>query len=489
MKNTLENVLSEILATNKITGITQDSRLVKEGNLFIAIKGVKQDGHDFINQAIKQGAKAVIYDDVEGFTPPKVKVPCIAVDNLPAKVSYLASSFYKHPSKKMQVVGITGTNGKTTISQLLAQLLDFLHYRCGVIGTLGSGFYEELQNTNNTTPNACDTQEILANMLEKDAKACAMEVSSHALVQNRVEAVDFSVAVFSNLSRDHLDYHGDMSSYAAAKSKLFVGDSLAHRIVNIDDACGKLLAVKVPARAVNSNLITYSLSNKSADIYSYSMQLSSAGISADIIAMGQKGSFNSSLLGEFNLSNLLAVIGCALALGFSLQQIVTYIPKLKAPNGRVEKLGGKGRPHVVIDYAHTPDALEQILKALRPHVSGRLICIFGCGGDRDKGKRALMAHVSGISADLTIVTEDNSRSENLADIFADIKKGFRPWQNVQFIEKRSKAIEEAINQATKNDLVLIAGKGHETYQEIKGKKYEFSDLEQAKNYLALWKRK
>jgi len=489
MENSLDQTLSKLIKENSITGIAQDSRLVKTGDLFIAACGAKQKGHDFIVDAVEKGAKAVIYDDIDNFVVPKVKVPCVALKDLPKKISYLAGNFYGNPSKKMQVVGITGTNGKTTISQLLAQLLDLLDYKCGIIGTLGSGFYSNLDKSNNTTPNACDTQAILASMLRKKAKACAMEVSSHALTQYRVEAVDFSIAVFSNLSRDHLDYHGDMSSYAAAKAKLFVGNSLTYRIVNIDDSCGKLLAVKVPARAVNSNLITYSVNNKSADVYCYSLQLTSSGISADIIALGQKGSFNCSLLGEFNLSNLLAVIGVALALDFSLPQITSKISKLVPPSGRVQKVESKGKPQVVVDYAHTPDALEQILKALRPHTSGKLICVFGCGGDRDKGKRALMAHVSGIGADLTIVTADNSRTESIKDIFADIKAGFRPWQSFKFIEDRGKAIEEAILSATKDDLVLIAGKGHETYQDIAGVKHDFSDVEQAKKYLALWQKK
>jgi len=488
MDSTVEQFINKFKIKRKKAHIRQDSRLVQNRDLFLAINGEQNDGRLFIDDAIKRGAASIIYDDSADFSLPALAVPSLKVDNLQQQASEIASYFYDHPSQQIPVIGITGTNGKTTISQLFAQLLDILGKRCGVIGTLGSGFYDDLTSLNNTTPSACDTQMLLADLLKKGAQAVAMEVSSHALVQYRVAAVDFNIAVFSNLSRDHLDYHKDMKSYAAAKAKLFVGNHHQYHVINIDDAYGKLLTAKVPINAIDSKVLTYSLSNSGADIYAYNINLSHKGIKANIIACGQKGELQSQLLGEFNLSNLLAVIGCAVALGFDLSVVLDALVSVKPPQGRMQCLGEDHQPKVVVDYAHTPDALEQVLKSLRLHTSGRLICVFGCGGERDKGKRPLMAHVAGLYADHTVVTADNSRSEDVEAIFADIKSGFASRHHYEFIADRAKAIEHAINMASAQDLVLIAGKGHETYQEVNGVRHDFADVLHAQKYLDTWSR-
>jgi len=477
------NKLVPNLPTTLLNNMQQDSRLIKKGDLFIAAPGINGDGRKFIADAVKNGAAAIIYESYN-FTPPNLSIPCVGIANLAGQLPFLAAKFYDYPSHKLTTIGVTGTNGKTSISQLLAQALDLLDVSCGIVGTLGYGFYPNLTSTNNTTPGVCELQQILAYLVKKNAKACAMEVSSHALEQNRVQEVDFDLAVFSNLSRDHLDYHGDMASYAAAKAKLFAYPNLRAKVINLDDEFGKQLAAQAQNNKVKT--ITYSLKSPKATIFAANVMVIGAKTHIYILAPDQGVNFVSSLLGSFNVSNLLAVIGAAYALGFDLSHMLDVIPQLQAPVGRMQCLGSKNTPQVVVDYAHTPDALAQALQALRAHTKGKLICVFGCGGNRDKGKRAQMAQMAQSYADAVIVTADNSRFEDTNAIMADIKQGFTSLQQVKFIADRSEAIFCAIENAQMQDLVLIAGKGHENYQEVQGVKSHFSDIEQASMALKNW---
>ncbi len=327
-------------------------------------------------------------------------------------------------------------------------------------------------------------QATLADLKNAGAKVVAMEVSSHGLDQHRISAVTVAVAVLTNLSRDHLDYHGSMQAYAAAKARLFSWPGLRATVLNIDDAFGRELA----AQETSARLITYSLNDVSATIYCRNIRFSATGIKAEVVTAQGEGNLSSSLFGQFNLSNLLAVIGALLGLGHSLEQALSVIAKLQGPIGRMQVLGGQERPVVVVDYAHTPDALEQVLSALRPHVAanGRLLCLFGCGGERDAGKRTLMAEVVERLADGAVVTDDNPRSEDPAAIRAEILSGFSTSATVTEVAERGAAIAQLIAQASSDDVIVLAGKGHEDYQEINQQRNHFSDIEQAEQALAAW---
>ncbi len=309
-----------------------------------------------------------------------------------------------------------------------------------------------------------------------------MEVSSHGLDQGRVAALGFDIAVFTNLSRDHLDYHGSMEAYAAAKAKLFAWPGLRCRVINLDDDFGRRLA----GEEQDSELITYSLTDSSAFLYCREARFGDAGIEAALVTPHGEGLLRSPLLGRFNLSNLLAAVGALLGLGYPLGDILRTLPQLQGPVGRMQRLGGGDKPLVVVDYAHTPDALEKVLEALRPHAAARLLCLFGCGGDRDAGKRPLMAAIAERLADGVLVTDDNPRTEASAAIIADIRKGFAAADKVTFLPSRGEAIAHLIASAAVDDVVLLAGKGHEDYQEIDGVRHPFSDIEQAERALAAW---
>lgn len=477
----LNQLLAQAESSVLIRELTLDSRAVKAGDLFLAVPGLHSDGRNFITDAVKRGAAAVAYE-AEG-APVMRDSACtlLPIRGLAGQLSMIAGRFYGEPSRALRLIGITGTNGKTSISQLLAQALERLGEPCGVIGTLGNGFPGHLQASGHTTPDALGVQSTLAELKQQGAKAVAMEVSSHGLDQGRVSALDFDVAVFSNLSRDHLDYHGTLEAYGAAKAQLFAWDSLKARVINLDDAFGRALAAQPGAR-----LIGYSLSDESATLYCRSIQFSDQGVVAQLITSQGEGLLRSPLLGRFNLSNLLAVVGALLALNYPLDEVLALLPQLTPPPGRMQRLGGEGKPLLVVDYAHTPDALEQVLTALRPHVQGRLLCLFGCGGDRDRGKRPLMAEVAERLADGVLVTDDNPRTEDPEQIFADIRQGVHDVQTVRFMHGRGAAIAQLIGEAQPGDLVLLAGKGHEDYQEICGQRSHFSDLEQAQQALALW---
>lgn len=467
-----------------IRELTLDSRKVRPGDLFLAVPGFAQDGRDYIDDAIARGAAAVVYETAGASPVQSGDCVLLPVQGLQAQLSAIAGRFYGEPSRTLQVVAVTGTNGKTSVTQLLAQASDLLGQRCGLIGTLGSGFYGSLVSGYYTTPDPLAVQATLANLKHAGAKVVAMEVSSHGLEQQRINAVDVDVAVLTNLTRDHLDFHGSMEAYGAAKARLFAWPGLQAVVLNLDDEFGRQLAAQDDFK----RLITYSIEDSSASVYCRNVRFSSSGIQAEVITEQGEGNLRSHLLGRFNLSNLLAVIATLLGLGHSLGKILAVIAQLQGPAGRMQVLGGQQQPVVVVDYAHTADALEQVLIALRPHVAaeGRLLCMFGCGGERDPGKRELMARVAERLADAVVVTDDNPRGEDPAAIRAQILAGFSTSAAVTEVAGRAAAIAQIIGQANQHDVIVLAGKGHEDYQEINQQRQHFSDIEQAEQALAAW---
>ncbi|KRV80973.1 UDP-N-acetylmuramoyl-L-alanyl-D-glutamate--2,6-diaminopimelate ligase [Pseudomonas citronellolis] len=482
MPMSLNQLLPQAEAGVLIRELTLDSRAVKPGDLFLAIPGAQHDGRAHIADAIARGAAAIAYEAEGASVAPIGDTPLVAIKGLAAQLSAIAGRFYGEPSRGIELIGVTGTNGKTSVSQLLAQALDLLGQRCGIVGTLGNGFHGALESGKHTTPDALALQATLARLKQAGARAVAMEVSSHGLEQGRVAALEFDVAVFTNLSRDHLDYHGTMEAYGAAKARLFAWPGLKCRVINLDDAFGRQLAGETHP----SRLMGYSLEDASAFLYCREARFSDAGVEALLVTPKGEGVLRSSLLGRFNLSNLLAVVGALLGLDYPLGDILKLLPQLQGPVGRVQRLGGGGKPLVVVDYAHTPDALEKVLLALRPHAHGKLLCLFGCGGDRDRGKRPIMAQVAEQHADGVLVTDDNPRSEDSARIIDDIRAGFARPEAVRFVPGRGQAIAELIAGASADDVVLLAGKGHEDYQEIAGVRHPFSDLQEAAKALAAW---
>ena len=465
-----------------VGGVTLDSRAIKPGDLFIAVPGVAADGRDFIAQALQAGAAAVLAEsgrDLQSLER------VVEIDDLVHKASGAAAAFYGHPSKTLSMTGITGTNGKTTCTQLLAQLFGFLEQTSGVVGTLGYGVVKPdtstLVSTGMTTPDAVTVQSILAELKDLGVRQVAMEVSSHSLTQGRVQAVHFDTAIFTNLSQDHLDYHGSMAAYAKAKASLFQSPGIRCAIINIDDAVGSDIANNIRSDA---ELYRYSLRNEQAEIHTTEISLTSGGIAAQLVTPWGRGRLESRLLGEFNLSNLLAIVAAACMQGFALSDVLAAVPRLEPIPGRMEQVEPAGRPQVVVDYAHTPDALEQVLKALRMHCKGKLWCVFGCGGDRDQGKRPLMGEVATRLADHVIITSDNPRSEPAMQIIEAIAAGCDG--DVKIRVDRAEAIEYAVVRAEPEDTVLLAGKGHETTQLIGDTQLPFSDITQAR--LALRRR-
>lgn len=482
----LNRLLPQAASPVMIRALTLDSRNTRPGDLFLAIPGFRADGRQHIADAVSRGAVAVAYEaenapaDLMASMPEVVAIP---VRHLGAQLSAIAGRFHGDPSRSLRLIGVTGTNGKTSVSQLLAQALDRLGERCGIIGTLGTGFHGELTRSLYTTPDALGVQEALANLKQAEAKAVAMEVSSHGLEQGRVAALDFDTAVFTNLSRDHLDYHGTMQAYGEAKSRLFNMPGLKCRVINIDDAFGRTLA----QQAHDSQLITYSLEDDRAALYCPQARFDDQGIQAHLVTAQGESTLRSPLLGRFNLSNLLAVVGALLGMDYPLDEILAVLPQLQPPPGRMQRLGGQDQPLVIIDYAHTPDALEKVLTALRPHASaGKLYCLFGCGGDRDRGKRPLMAAVAERLADEVLVTDDNPRSEDPASIRAEICQGFQQVDEGRSVAGRAEAIAQVIARSQAGDVVLLAGKGHEDYQEVQGVRHPFSDYEEAAKALSHW---
>ena len=463
-----------------ITGLVQDSRALQPGDAFVAIGPVANDmtlhGLRFAAQAQTAGASAILFEPPapDGLSAP---AGAIAVPALQARIGAIADHFHGHPSRTMTVVGVTGTNGKTSTVQLLSQAWSRRGLRSGSIGTLGAGLYGHVVPTGFTTPLVLQLHALLADLRDGGAEAVAMEVSSHALDQGRVDGVHFDVAVFTNLTRDHLDYHGDMQSYGQAKARLMAWPELRSAVINLDDAFGRALAASLPS---TTHAIGLSSQGAQADVRAENIALDAEGLAFDLVIGDARFAVQSSLLGRFNVDNLLAVAGTLHALGDAPVAIATTLAQLQPVAGRMNRFGGNlGQPLVVIDYAHTPDALEQALTSLRAHVRGRLICVFGCGGERDRGKRPQMAAIAERHADVVIVTDDNPRSEDGDAIVADILAGFERPQQIIVERDRNAAIARAVQQAGEGDSVLVAGKGHEPYQEINGVRHPFDDAQVA----------
>lgn len=470
----------------EIRDLVLDSRKVKAGDLFIAVKGHHFDATTFIEQALLAGASAVLAETEQAEKHLNIdyvqQKPVICYYQLSAHLSEIAGKFYNEPSKKLTLVGVTGTNGKTTISQLLAQWVEMLGYKAAVMGTIGNGLLGQVTAAKNTTGSALEIQSSLASFVEAGADFAAIEVSSHGLVQHRVEALDFNAAIFTNLSRDHLDYHGTMENYAQAKKRFFFELNSNWKVLNADDPIGAAWLAELPqAVAVSCNANFQP--NTEKWLKATSVQFTQEGAVIEFASSWGNGTLNSPLIGAFNVSNLLLVMATLLALGYPLEALTNQVSKLKGVCGRMEMIKVAGKPAVIVDYAHTPDALEKALTAAREHCSGKLWCVFGCGGDRDRGKRPIMASIAERFADMVIVTQDNPRTEDPEKIEAEIVAGFTSMDNVGLIPDREDAIAFAINGAAENDLILIAGKGHEEYQIIGDEVLYFSDQESALSYL------
>jgi UDP-N-acetylmuramoyl-L-alanyl-D-glutamate--2,6-diaminopimelate ligase len=460
-----------------VNSITTDSRQVKPGSLFLAYPGDKTDGRHYIDDAIKNGAAAILWDSKDFSWKPNWKVENTPINNLRQQAGRIADQFYKKPSENLWVIGVTGTNGKTSISQWLSQCFNYLERKTAVIGTLGNGMPNELVPTQNTTPDAVMLQGLLADYVKQGVEIVAMEVSSHGLDQGRVNGVNFDVGVLSNLTRDHLDYHGSFENYAAAKRRLFVSNNLKLAVLNVDDDFGKQMEKELSAFSVTT--VTYGID--AGDIRASKIHFDNAGFNFFVTTPYGQADVSASLLGRFNVYNVLAVLATLLFSKVTLADAVEAISHIQSVNGRMQKLGGGRLPLVVVDYAHTPDALEKVLQALKEQTSAKLICVFGCGGDRDKGKRAIMGKVASDLADAVVVTSDNPRNENPEEIIQAVLEGMHGNYAVE--EDRAKAIGIAIANANPGDTVLIAGKGHEYYQEIAGQKHFFSDFDQAQKAL------
>ena len=467
-----------------LTQITLDSRTIVGGELFIAIPGIQSDGRRFIADALTKGAAAVLVDDSEGFAAQTVVHPglVIIVPGLKNKLGLLAHYFYQQPSRRLKVMGVTGTNGKTSCCWFAAQILHRLGERCALMGTVGRGLPGQLEASLNTTTDVLSLHRFMAELVADGIPALAMEVSSHGLDQGRVSGTVFEVALFTHISRDHLDYHGTLAQYAAAKARLFSQCSYRYAVIGKDDVFAGLM---ISSCAPGADITTWSLEDASADVYLSEIVALPQGFRATIHTPWGSGELNSPLLGRFNLENLLAVIAALGVQGYPLAQILSVIPDISPPPGRMQRCGDQ--PQVLVDYAHTPDAISSVLAALREHSrgDGQIVCVYGCGGDRDRGKRPLMTAAALAGADAVVLTGDNPRSEDPEQIFADALTGVDDTdrQRIRVISDRSAAISAAINSAGPEDMVLIAGKGHENYQEIHGVRHHFDDVEQVQSVL------
>ncbi|MBD3647523.1 MAG: UDP-N-acetylmuramoyl-L-alanyl-D-glutamate--2,6-diaminopimelate ligase [Pseudomonadales bacterium] len=476
-------MLSELIpdvsipADVSVGGLALDSRRAQAGDLFLAVPGGVHDGRAFIDDAISRGVAAVLYesDGRHGDCP----VPCISIDNLSAEVGRIADRFFGHPSAGLLVIGVTGTNGKTSCTHYIAQALCKLGRKCGVIGTIGTGLPDDLQDLGMTTPDAIALQGSMARLVELEATAVALEASSHGLAQGRLNGTAMDVAVFTNLTRDHLDYHESLADYRNAKKRLFEWEGLTAAVLNIDDEFGVALREAISDRVTK---LTYSRNDASADINCTGISFREDGMEISLETPWGAQRISTSLIGDFNVSNLMAVVGVLGVMKFSSGEIESALSELRTVRGRMDVLRREGLPTVVIDYAHTPDALEKAIVAARKHCRGRLWCVFGCGGDRDKGKRPLMGAVASELSDLAVITDDNPRTEPSMSIIEDVLEGVKSREHVSVEPDRAKAIASALAEAQPDDIVLLAGKGHETYQEINGERVDFSDYAEVEKY-------
>lgn len=446
-------------------GLTSDSRSVRPGDVFVAYKGRDFDGHDFVEEAVQRGAVAVCAENPVGDALP---VPWIQVSDLANRRGALAARFYGHPSREMQTIGVTGTNGKSSVAYGTASLLE----STACIGTIGWGIPPFLCSSTLTTVDPITMQHVMADLLRRNVRRAVVEVSSHALSQDRVDELRISCAVFTNLTRDHLDYHSNMEDYGRAKFRLFERTELQTGIVNIDDPFGKEIEEHLRERGIDC--YTFGETSR-ADLHWRDVEFTEKGIRGRWISPWGTTRFSIPYRGSMYLFNAAAMLLIAVHCGMDFQEAVSRMHSAVQIPGRMEYVSKTGMPALVLDYAHTPDALRAALDAVRSHTSGRVVCVFGCGGDRDQGKRSEMARVAQSLADYVVVTSDNPRFEDPLQIIEEIRQGLSR-KDAHFEEPdRTKAIAHAIGSAEKEDTVLVAGKGHERYQEIQGVRHPYSD--------------
>lgn len=478
----------DVWADLQVSGLAGDSRKIVPGQAFVALAGIQHDARAHIPAAIAAGAVAVFAEAGGDWQQHHLLdgVPVLVIADLSMELGNIASRLHGEPSRAMTVTAVTGTNGKTSIANLIAGAAQQLGRNAAVIGTLGNGFYGELHPSQFTTPDPLQLQGLLAGFRAAGADLVAMEASSHGLEQGRMVGTCIHTALFTNLTRDHLDYHGDMDSYAAAKGRLFQWPGLKAAVINADDPQGEayrqLLAADVAC-------LRYSLNADSeVELVAESVQPSLNGLVLQLRTLQGPATLRSPLLGRFNASNLVAVLGGLLTLGYGLDESVAALACVQPVAGRMQCLRSGDSALAVVDYAHTPDALEQALKAAREHTVGRLWCVFGCGGGRDTGKRPQMGRIASELADAIVITTDNPREEAPQAILDHIRSGMAADSDVMVIADRAEAIHYALQQASADDVVLIAGKGHETYQEIMGVRYPFNDVEQVQQALSARRR-
>jgi UDP-N-acetylmuramoyl-L-alanyl-D-glutamate--2,6-diaminopimelate ligase len=463
-----------------VESIAYDSRRVQRNGLFVALRGEKTDGHEFIGQALEKGATAIVAEREEKNS----RATCIVVENTRTALADLAATFYGHPARKLKLAGVTGTNGKTTTTFLIKHICEKAGLRCGLIGTVRYEIGERVLPATRTTPESLDLQELFAQIVNAGCKAAAMEVSSHALAQDRTLGLEWDAAVFTNLTQDHLDFHGTMENYFESKMKLFTGlaqqekKKKAVAVVNIDDRYGQQLLNKIDKKIP---VITYGMGVR-ADFRASNYRMEFGGTSYQLDARGKSYLVRVPLIGRFNVANSLAALATANALGVSVREAVLSLGKSPQVPGRLEAVPAKRQFQVFVDYAHTPDALFNVLKTLRELEPRRVIVVFGCGGDRDRQKRPLMGGVVDQNADYAIITSDNPRKEDPDAIIAEVEKGFRA-NHYEKIPDRTAAITRAIELAQPRDVVLIAGKGHENYQEFADHTVPFDDITVARRAL------
>lgn len=477
---TLSSLLRDIVDVPSVLdcrlfGLALDSREVHKGFLFIALSGKRFSADATIPSAIANGAIAVLREG-ESAAPEIEECDGVVIVRLPGLrklLGQLIGRYFDHPSRKIKVIGVTGTNGKSSVTHYVAQLLNALGTKAGVIGTVGYGIPGQMSMSTHTTPDIFTTHRILAQLQEQGVEVVAMEVSSHGLTQGRVDGVEFSAAAFTNLSREHLDYHETMEEYGAAKRQLFRQSNLQYAVVNQDDEYGRDILAELLSKGAYP---VYGFSaHEQADLQAIDVTFSREGILGTLVYGSQREHLSTSLLGAFNLENVMAATLLLCKQGYELPRLVEAIKSLEPVPGRMESFHRDGRT-VIVDYAHTPDALNAALAALRPHCTGRLYCVFGCGGDRDKGKRALMGGVAESASDVVVLTNDNPRSEDPRLIIEDILVGIREPSAISIEMDREAAIKETFAKMKPDDLLLIAGKGHEDYQETNGQRLPYSDI-------------
>ena len=486
---TLSPTLSDVLRGYadappiRIKGVASDSRRLGEGFLFLACRGVNSHGLDYLPEAKAAGISAVAYDASTIQTPAKNGIPMIAVDDLDKKLGEIANRFYGWPSKALGVIGITGTDGKTTVAWLVAQCYQLLGERCAYLGTLGYGVDEIRGAEGLTTPAAVELHARLAEFIAEGANFAAIEISSHALSQGRVDGVLFEAALFTNLSRDHLDYHADMRDYFESKARLFLESDADIRIINIDSEFGSELVDRCGHEVVVVSSDVDRIATTVPHVFARSVVANPQGSDVAFVSSWGDGRFSVPLPGDFNVANAVIVLALMLKEGFSVDAACDALSRVPAPPGRMQRVDAEGVA-VYVDYAHTPRAIEAALLALRAHCHGKLWCVFGCGGDRDTGKRPLMGECAERIADHIVITSDNPRTEDPRQIIDEVVSGLEQPSLATVIEDRAAAIGWAIDRAAEADVILIAGKGHEAHQQIGAERLPFSDYAVAAAALA-----